>query len=83
MPALEQISVVFRGPQPSTRESFAKIVSSAILKPLHHYIIPSLLKEKPDTVFIHVGSDNMTHRIFEDFNTGKLADEMINNGKDE
>ena len=44
---------------------------------LHHCIKPSLLKEKPDTVVIHVGSNNITHRIFEDFNADKLADEII------
>ena len=36
-----------------------------------------MLKEKPDTVVIHVGSNNITHRIFEDFNADKLADEII------
>ena len=47
---------------------------------LHHYTIPSLLKEKPDIVVIHVGSNNITRRIFEDFNVDKLADEIINIG---
>ena len=43
--------------------------------------MPSLLKEKPDTVVIHVGSNNITHRIFEHFNADKLADEIIDIGK--
>ena len=34
------------------------------------------MKEKPDTVVIHVGSNNITHRISEDFNADKLADEI-------
>ena len=51
------------------------------MQDLHHYIIPSLLKEKPDTVVIHVGSNNITHRIFDDFNAEKLADEIIDIGK--
>ena len=51
------------------------------MEDLHHYIIPSLLKEKPDTVVIHVGSDNITHRIFQDFNADKFADETIDIGK--
>ena len=46
-----------------------------------YYIIPSLLKEKPDTVVIHIGSNNITHRIFEDFKADKLADEIIDIGK--
>ena len=37
-------------------------------------MIPSLLKEKCDTVVIHVGSNNITHRIFGYFNADKLAD---------
>ena len=37
--------------------------------------------EKPDTVVIHVGSNNITHRIFDDFNAEKLADEIIDIGK--
>ena len=48
------------------------------MQDLHHYIIPSLLKEKPDTVIIHVGSNN---RIFDDFNTDKLTVETIDIGK--
>ena len=35
------------------------------------------MKEKPDTVVIQVGSNNITHRISEDFNADKLADEII------
>ena len=38
------------------------------------------MKEKSDTV-IHVGSNNITPRIFEDFNADKLADELIHIGK--
>ena len=51
------------------------------MKSLHYYMIPSLLKEKPDTVVIHVGSNNITHRIFDDCNAAKLADEIIDIGK--
>ena len=39
------------------------------------------MKEKPDTVAIHIGSNNITHRIFEDFNADKLADEITDIGK--
>ena len=60
-------------------KSFVRYFSGAKREDLHHYIIPSLLKEKPDTV-IHVGSNNITHRIFEDFNADKLADELIHIG---
>ena len=62
-------------------KSFLRHFSGAQTEDLHHYIIPSLLKEKPDTVVIHVGSNNITHRIFEDFNADKLADEIIDTGK--
>ena len=55
--------------------------SGAKTEDLHYYIIPSPLKEKPVAVVIHVGSNNITHRIFEDFNADKLADEMIDIGK--
>ena len=47
------------------------------MEDLHHYVIPSLLKEKPDTIVIHVGLNNITHRVFEDFNADKLADEIM------
>ena len=62
-------------------KSFVRYFSGAKTEDLHDYIIPSLLKEKPDTVIIHVGSNNITHRIFEDFNADKLADEIIDIGK--
>lgn len=39
------------------------------------------MKEKLDIVVIHVESNNITHRIFEDFSVNILADEMINIGK--
>ena len=62
-------------------KSLVRYFSGAKTEDLHHYIKPLLLKEKPDTVVIHLGSNNMTHRIFEDFNEDKLADEIINDGK--
>ena len=62
-------------------KSLVRYFSGAKMEDLHHYIIPSLLKEKPDTVVIHVGSNNITHRIFKDFNADKLADEIIDDGK--
>ena len=58
-------------------KSFFRYFCGAKTQDLHHYIIPSLLKEKPDTVVIHVGSNNTTLRIFDDFNADKLADEII------
>ena len=62
-------------------KSFVRYFSGAKTEDLHHYIIPSLLKEKPDTVVILAGSNNITHRIFEDFNADKLADEIMDIGK--
>ena len=62
-------------------KSFVRYFSGAKTEDLHHYIIPSLLKGKPDTVAIHVGSNNINHRIFEDLNADKLADEIIDIGK--
>ena len=62
-------------------KSFVRYFSGAKTEDLHHYIIPSLLKEKPDIVVIHVGSNSITHKIFEDFNADKLADEIIGIGK--
>ena len=53
-------------------KSFVRYFSGAKTEDLHHYIIPSLLKEKPDTVVIHVGLNNRTHRIFEDY-IGKMC----------
>ena len=58
-------------------KSFFGYFSGTKTEDLQHYIISSLLKEKPDTVVIHVGSKNITHRIFEDFNADQLADEII------
>ena len=52
-------------------KSFVSCFSVAKMEGLPHYIIPSLLKKKPDTVVIHVGSNNITPRIFKDFNTDK------------
>ena len=60
---------------------FVRNFSGAKTEDLYHYIIPSLLKGKPDTVVTHVGSNNITHRIFEYFNAGKLADEITDIGK--
>ena len=51
------------------------------MQDLHHYIIPTLLKGKPDIFVIHVGWKRTTQRIFKDFNVDKLADETINIGK--
>lgn len=39
------------------------------------------MKEKPDIVVIHVVSNNITYRIFEDCKVDKLVDEVINIGK--
>ena len=39
------------------------------------------MKEKSDIVVIHIGSNNITRRIFEDFNADKLAYEVIDIGK--
>ena len=58
-------------------KSFVKYFSGAKTQDLHHYIILSLLKEKPDIVFIHLDSNNITHRISEDFNVDKFADEIM------
>ena len=62
-------------------KSYVGYFSVAKTEDLHHYIIPSLLKEKPDTVVINVGSNHISHRIFEEFNVDKLADEIIDIGK--
>ena len=62
-------------------KSFVRYFSGAKTEDLHHYMTPSLLKEKPDTVVIQVGSNNITHRIFKDFNADKLVDEIIDIGK--
>ena len=51
---------------------FVRYFSGAKTEDLHHnlqYIITSLLKEKLDNVVIHIGSNNITNRIFEDFLT--------------
>ena len=60
---------------------FVRYFSGAKTEDLHYHIIPLLLKEKPDTVVIHVSSNNITHRIFEGFNADKLEDEIIDIGK--
>ena len=39
------------------------------------------MKEKPDIFVIHIGSNNITRRIFEDFNADKSAYEIIDIGK--
>ena len=65
----------------SDNAKYFVIYFSGVKTDLHLYIIPSLLKEKPDTVVFHIGSNNITHRIFEDFNADKLTDEVIDIGK--
>ena len=42
-------------------KSFIRYFGGAKMEGLRHYIIPSLLKEKPETVAIHRGSVSMTH----------------------
>ena len=66
--------------QNSFDNAFVKYSSGAKMQDLHHYTILSLLKEKPDIVFIHLDSNNITQRISEDFNVDKFADEIINIG---
>ena len=39
------------------------------------------MKEKPVTVAIHIGSNNITHRIFDDLTAGKLVDKITDIGK--
>ena len=62
-------------------KSFVRYFSGAKMQDLRHYIIPSLLKEKPETVVIRVSFNNIAHRIFDDFNADKLAGEIIDIGK--
>ena len=62
-------------------KSFVRYFSGDKTENLHHYIIPSLLKEKLSTAVFHIGSNNVIHRIFEDFNADKLADEITDFGK--
>ena len=62
-------------------KSFVRYFSGAKTEDLHHYILASLLRVKPDTVVINVGLNNIIHRTFEDFNAEKLADEIIDIGK--
>ena len=56
---------------------FVRYFSVAKTQDLHHYLIKLLLKENLDIV-IHIGSNNITHRILDDVNANKLADETIN-----
>ena len=63
-------------------KSFVRYFTGTLVltQDLHHYIIPSLLKEKPGIIAIHVSSNNIAHTIFEGFNVNKVTGETINSG---
>ena len=62
-------------------KSFVRYFSGAKTQDLHHYIVPSLLKEKSDIFVIHVISNDTTHWTFKGFSVGNLTDKIINIGK--
>ena len=49
--------ILMIGDSQNNAKSFVRYFSFAKTQDLHHYIIPSLLKEKRDTVVKHVGSN--------------------------
>ena len=56
--------------------TFFRSFSGANSKQLGHYIIPTLVDDKPDVALLHVGTNNIHSNV----NDTKLANDIINNG---
>ena len=59
---------------------YFKCFSGANNKQFDHYVIPILVDEKPQTVFIHKGSNDITKFNYHDINVNYLANRILQVG---
>ena len=50
----------------------------ATAKRLNHYILPTLHKDHPDVVLLHIGSNDINNQTKDRINTEKLKKDIIN-----
>ena len=58
-------------------KSHINVFKGATTKRLNHFIDPFLEEDKPDTVVIHIGSNDINPRNHENINAKTLCDEII------
>ena len=52
-----------------------------ILKRLDHFIIPTLVEDRPDIVIIHIGSNDIAHNTVDQIDVKDIVNRIINIGK--
>ena len=55
--------------------------SGANIKRLDHFITPTLVKNRPDIVIIHIGSNDITHNTVDQINVKDMVNRIVNIGK--
>ena len=48
---------------------------------MNHYILPTLHKDQPDVVLLHIGSNDINNQTKDKIDTEKLTGDIINIGK--
>ena len=62
-------------------KTYFNVFWGASFKRLNHYILPTLHKDHPDVVFLHIGSNDINNQTKDRINTEKLMGYIINLGK--
>ena len=57
------------------------VFRGATSKRLNHYILPTLDKDHPDIVLLHIGSNDINNQTKDRINTEKLTGNIVNIGK--
>ena len=65
----------------STGKSQFNEFSGTTTRRLNHFVTPILDEERPDTVLIHVGCNDITPKTYRDLKPGVIANEIIDIGK--
>ena len=65
----------------SNAKAYINCFSGANSKRLEHYILPTLVEDKPDIVIIHIGSNDVTHDTLSQININNITERIINKGK--
>ena len=55
--------------------------SGANIKLLDHFITPTLVKDRPDIIIIHIGSNYITHNKIDQIDVKDIVNRIINMGK--
>ena len=62
-------------------EKHFNVSGGAISKRLNYFVLPTLHKDQPDIVLIHIGSNDINNQTKDKINTEKLTEDIINVGK--